>query len=232
MDSDKSSFLVLVIDVHSLIFSVISKCERDAIGGVVQDICGSITYFCSSYALMHRQNCLSVICSASDGSNVVYPLLNMDDGGFVPVLHELARDLSQVIYRVAANEISQMTEPRNPTSDNGKLSLARAFSLALSTLNRHREMQSRILVLQFDRDRSRNYNSIMNSIFRYCCVQLLIQWGHQSTYYYLFVDSAQKLGVLVDALVLANFDSHLLQVTTAVLNLLYSTFCRYYLHGT
>jgi hypothetical protein len=41
-----------------------------------------------------------------------------------------------------------------------------AFSTALTIINKQKMKQSRVLVLQFDKDTNQNYNSVMNSIFR------------------------------------------------------------------
>jgi hypothetical protein len=42
-----------------------------------------------------------------------------------------------------------------------------AFSTALTIINKQKMKQSRVLVLQFDKDTNQNYNSVMNSIFRW-----------------------------------------------------------------
>jgi hypothetical protein len=165
MNSDRPCFMVVVVDVVSLVGHAVSKYERDNRGSIattVQEICGALTYFCGSYALMNRQNGLVVICSSSDSASVVYPLETGADASFVPVLHELAKDVCSSLERAVGKQV-QLAQS---ATSAGKNSIAQALSMAMTTLNRHRDAQGRVLILQFERDKTRSYNAVMNSIFR------------------------------------------------------------------
>lgn len=188
MEKARPSLLVIVVDIQSLLNFALTKAgqtDMEALHKVIQDTVSAIAVFCSSYALMHRQNMLSVLTSQVISTSVIYP--TPSDDSFIPELHTLSNKITTGITAAMADHMVRIGEQHLTDTTRGALS--QSFSTALSIINRHKDVQSRILVLQFERDRNQNYNALMNSIF-----------------------SAQKLNILVDALVLASFDSHLLQV--------------------
>eukprot|EP01032_Pedospumella_encystans_P012539 gene12539-14501_t len=188
MEKGKPNLLLLVVDIESLLNSVTSRVEKsdaDTISSALQQSISGIVMFCNCYALMHRQNQLSVICSLSESIRLVFPSTSTSNKtSFQPLLHTLSEQIATGLKEAMDDQIHQHSS-RN-VENFGMLS--QSMSTALSIINRHKHLQSRILVLQFERDRNQNYNAVMNSIF-----------------------SAQKMNVMVDALVLASFDSHILQ---------------------
>eukprot|EP01040_Poterioochromonas_malhamensis_P000759 gene760-809_t len=137
---------------------------------------------------MHRENCLCIITYHSAGLEFVYP--NID--GYLT---------EEINFKVSPALLSKTLQNRFERAINNlsndlsrrKSRLNSALSSALTIINKHSQGSiffSRILNIQFDKDVAQDYNSIMNSIF-----------------------SAQKLGVIIDSLVLAAADSHLMQQT-------------------
>jgi hypothetical protein len=170
MDKGKPSFLALVVDVPSFLTSVSSKvglANTEGVTTAIRELVGAVTVFCNSYALMHRENRIAVICCLGDHSEVIYPVASeQSEAGFIPVLHVLALHLSSRILKAVSDQLIHLASTPIADQSRARGSLSQAFSMALSILNRHKHVQSRVLVLQFDRDRSQNYNALMNSIFR------------------------------------------------------------------
>lgn len=157
----KSSFVVIVVDVVSLVNSVLTKAQDFNADAAVEGVLGALAVFSSSLALIHRGNWISIVCVTSNGAFFCFP---RSSGDFAPVLHELGRDVTTALREAVVTQLQYQTN--NETSTPQRSAISQAFSLALSVLNRHKDMQSRILVVQFDRDRSLNYNAVMNCIFR------------------------------------------------------------------
>ena len=159
--------ILLVVDIESLLNSVTSRVEKSdaaAISSALQQSISSIVMFCNCYALMHRQNQLSVICSLSETIRIVFPSTSSsNETSFQPLLHTLSEQIATGLKEALDDQIHQHSS-RNV--DNFGM-LSQSMSTALSIINRHKHLQSRILVLQFERDRNQNYNAVMNSIFRY-----------------------------------------------------------------
>jgi len=160
----------------------------------MKDLVDTISIYCNSYALMHRLNKLCVIASLSNSIEIIYPnsLFNDkvdvsyyngisgevgDDKNaniFVPFSHTLTIIINKYLKMSLAKQIDECKHVEvatdNSTTSESKLgSLSMAFSTALTIINKQRMKQSRVLVLQFDKDTNQNYNSIMNSIFRCVC---------------------------------------------------------------
>eukprot|EP01039_Chlorochromonas_danica_P007270 gene7270-8043_t len=106
--------------------------------------------------------------------------------------------LSQVVVEKVAVAVEEERELLH-TKKSSKRHLSSALSTALTIVRQQQQdqqeqegvgsrTQARVLLLQFDKDRPQNYNALMNCIF-----------------------SAQKMEVVVDALLCSSFDSHLLQ---------------------
>lgn len=169
MDKGKANLLVLIVDVESLLNSVLAKVEKsepDAVSAALQAAINSIVMFCNCYALMHRQNQLSVICTLSESMRIVFPYASTAvDTNFQPLLHTLSEQVANGL-KEAIEEQVRIHSQRDVQSFG---LLSQATSTSLSVINRHKHLQSRVLILQFERDRNQNYNSVMNSIFRYAC---------------------------------------------------------------
>lgn len=80
------------------------------------------------------------------------------------------KDADVTAVTTAVTTITSTSPDDSSASDSqssSKLgSLSMAFSTALTIINKQKMKQSRVLVVQFDKDTNQNYNSIMNSIFR------------------------------------------------------------------
>lgn len=184
---NQPSLLVLIIEIDSYINYIISK-SLSVIPQVndtalqIQDIINVLIIFCNSYILMHRQNQLCIIASLSNSLHIIYPnSLNIMENTdiqtnvneFIPISHNLPIILSKYLneaFQKQLNinkdlELQSLTSNQSITSTlYGSLSMALSTSLAI--INKQKLTQSRILVLQFDKDSNQNYNSLMNSIFR------------------------------------------------------------------
>ena len=96
---------------------------------------------------------------------------------FIPVLHKLGSALQERLRQFVSSERDFRNNclRGNDSSDNDQDAaqqslLSRAFSQALCIISRQTqaaELQPRILVFQFGKDKAINYNSLMNSVFRY-----------------------------------------------------------------
>ena len=177
---DQSSFLCLILDVVSLMQQEIS----------VEKALGAVILYCNSFLLMHRHNRLVIMVVCGDEFRVIYPPVSHFNPNLNPVFHELSTIVETQLLSITLVESerhkAQQTLPRYNYISN-------AFSKSLTIINKQLRLagtkfKSRIFILQFDRDRIIDYNSLMNSIF-----------------------SAQKLEVTVDALIISKFESHIFQ---------------------
>ena len=185
MDDSKPSFLAIVIEVKSMLEAIRrGVAERGHSLSQVYDfsapeITKALILFCQSYSIMHRHNRLAVISSVTNNSTILFPDMNsrIFDGlnSFLPVYHELATTLANRLKPVLDKEQDNAppcgheatSHLSSPAVESG--SLSQAMSLALTIINRQQQgckMQSRILVVQFNRDGSQNYSGMMNTIFR------------------------------------------------------------------
>lgn len=178
MDKGKATFLVLVVDVDSLLCSALSKTvngDMNTASTAIDSILKSLAIFCNCYALMHRQNEVAVIGVLSDSAQIIFPSSNssssassasggvsVGDYQYVPLLHTLSEQVTTGLRQATEAQISGY-KARN-AEDRGCMS--QALSCALCMMNRHKKLQSRLLIVQFERDRNQNYNALMNSIFR------------------------------------------------------------------
>ena len=168
MDKAKPSLLVLVVEIDSLLSMVASRMDTSNASATVEGVIGAIILYCSSYSLMHRQNRLAVIATLSGSMSVIYPT-SQDD--FVPLHHKLAESIGAGLRTAIEAQLNVSSEyiPSNIEQQEGELSrgsLSQAMSTALSIVHRQKQLQSRVLVVQFERDKHQNYNALMNSIFR------------------------------------------------------------------
>lgn len=161
----------------------------------MQDLVNTISIYCNSYALMHRLNQLCVIASLSNTIEIIYPNSSHAVGTeqeddfknsniFIPFSHTLTAIINKYLKISLAKQIEEykhadltgVTTVTATSLDNSSTSdtqsssklgcLSMAFSTALTIINKQKMKQSRVLVLQFDKDTNQNYNSVMNSIFR------------------------------------------------------------------
>lgn len=204
---DGPSLLCVVVDCDKESWTTRNNaCGENQIN--FNEVVSNVVLFCSSFAVMHRQNRLAVIACGNQmpgGFSVVYPRRRLAGRGggeeadgreptddFVPLAHLLPHILS-----VGLLATQSQPEGRDRRRDGGSASspsyISQALLTALCIINRQvlptPGLQPRILVSQLSRDHAPSYNNVMNSIF-----------------------SADKLGVPIDALVLRTAeDSHFLQ---------------------
>ena len=171
MDKGKAAFLVLVVDIDSLVSSALSKAVNGALestSNVIESVLKSLAVFCNCYALMHRQNELSVVGVLSGSVRVIFPVSNATNAGelnYLPLLHSLTDDITNGLREAAVAQIS--IHGTRDIESRGFMS--QALSNALCMMNRRKQLQSRLLIIQFEKDRNQNYNALMNSIFRCVC---------------------------------------------------------------
>jgi transcription initiation factor TFIIH subunit 3 len=229
MDDDvHPSLLALIVEANPASWRQLTRygTAENLVDG--NELVAQITLFCHSYALMHRSNRILVIANHPNESVVVYPRRQGATGGsgssgssssrmgtapadddFVPACHTLQKVVAAGLRyymseesvsgaeessggkRKAAAAASSSSSSSSSSSEPGS-SLSQALSTALCVINRqlqlHPKLQPRVAVVQLSKDVSTTYNAIMNSIF-----------------------SAQKLGVVVDGVVLSRDDSRFLQ---------------------
>lgn len=199
-----ASLQVLVVELESLL-SCAALNSSDSNKATVNDIIGAIVVYCNSYSLMHRGNKLVVLAVTTDSCETVYPTASdltfpadvTDSSFLVPNHHRLSIDLSQAFFELLKSA-AESTGPRkadSPTTGvmiDKKRYFSNCLSTALCIINKQKQfhslLEARILIIQFDKDKALNYNSLMNCVF-----------------------SAQKLDVMIDALLLTPFDSHFMQ---------------------
>eukprot|EP01031_Cornospumella_fuschlensis_P037389 gene37389-45401_t len=143
---------------------------------------------------VRKQNRIVLYGHGLTGAKILYPRVDFESDSqacvdLSPYLPSLSAVLRENLTSFFQQEIRFRT--CNDSPKKLKYHLASVLSSALC-LCRHQQsannIQARMLVLQFEKDKPQNYNAIMNSIF-----------------------SAQKLNIMIDALVCSSFDSHLLQ---------------------
>lgn len=200
MDRGPASLLVVIFDLEALVVGYkrrMKETSNISAGGreendLLTHMIHALTIFVKAYSLMHRQNRLVILSYNHSDVHTVYPspatLSSRKTGNqpeFLPDLPTLSSDITDRLINIVEEMNTTHTQGLH-----GKLSSA--LSNALTVINRqqilHPELQCRILSVQFDRDPPHNYNNIMNSIF-----------------------SAQKMSVLIDALILSNFESLIMQ---------------------
>jgi transcription initiation factor TFIIH subunit 3 len=155
----------------------------------IEKIYGALLLFCNSYLLMHRKNRVIILLTTSDDVKIIYPPTS-SNSTLSSTYHELSVTVASQIVAISKEEKQKMTNVKHPSNSTGNY-LANGLSKSLCIINRQIQLSKflpRVLIMQFDKDRVVDYNSFMNSIF-----------------------NAQKLEILVDALVVSKFDSHILQ---------------------
>mmetsp|Transcript_30671 Transcript_30671/g.69549 ORF Transcript_30671/g.69549 Transcript_30671/m.69549 type:complete len:281 (+) Transcript_30671:94-936(+) len=184
--TSKGSMLVLVVELDTLVNTALNHAARGTQEAmdIIQKAISSMIVYCSSYSLMHRANGLSVIVCLSRSMRILFPSETSGATNFVPDHYTLSAILADGFQRALDEEMGG-EEGDAPEGSAG--SLAQSLSSALSIIH-GQQAQARILILQFEKDKSQNYSALMNSIF-----------------------SAQKLHALIDALIVCGFDSHLMQ---------------------
>lgn len=182
------SFLSVVVEVEPLLMRVM---EQNISEETVFGIFNQLMTFCSSYSLFCRDNRLILLGYTSLGVYCLYPNVEVEETPhFIPSLPEM----QACVFNSLRNIIQAWRE--NMSISGGKSLLSMALSKSLATANRLQHqygVQSRILSIHFNKSPSQhhqNYNAVMNCIF-----------------------SAQKMKIIIDALVMSTFDSNLMQVT-------------------
>jgi transcription initiation factor TFIIH subunit 3 len=202
-DDSDPSILTIIVDTNPLAWKLRGQFGSDNMIDVNEFI-SQLILFCHCYALLHRSNRIVVIANHPSESTVVYPRRGEDEGlkrdDLIPTCHNLQSVLSKGLLEAVQGIESTLLNPSSSDDGNRRVtdssdkgsSLAQSLSVALCVTNRqlllHPKLQPRILVVQLTKDQSTTYNSVMNSIF-----------------------SAQKLGVVLDAVVLSKEDSRFLQ---------------------
>eukprot|EP00981_Chlorochromonas_danica_P003018 scaffold602_cov179-Ochromonas_danica.AAC.15 len=189
------SFLIVLLDLESLLSYVNSRASSGSL--TVSSLIHSLLPFLHSFAFQHRENRLAFLTHGLSSTKLIYPQTDDSSSAKMSYLPHLPV-LSQVVVEKVAVAVEEERELLH-TKKSSKRHLSSALSTALTIVRQQQQdqqeqegvgsrTQARVLLLQFDKDRPQNYNALMNCIF-----------------------SAQKMEVVVDALLCSSFDSHLLQ---------------------
>lgn len=182
------SFLTVIVEIEPLLLRVLEQnmTEEEVFGAFSQ-----LMLFCRAYSLFCRDNRLMILGYTSLGVHFLYPKIEGNASpDFIPSLPEL----QDVVFEGLRDVLEQWRGHFG--QHGGKSLLSMALSQALATSNRLQMqlgVQARVLSIHFNRNPSQynqNYNSVMNCIF-----------------------SAQKMKIIIDALVMSTFDSNLMQVS-------------------
>jgi hypothetical protein len=161
-----SSFLSIVVDLDSLVTGLAHQSKKYDLNFFIV----SLTTFCSSYCLLNRSNRLSIITYSQNGIDFIFPnnksTVCNSHYDYIPSMPDLVRELVSAFSCSVQNYATSLDVERKQV----KNSLSSALSTSLTIMNKHflsSHVLCRILNIQFDKDGENNYNSIMNSIFRY-----------------------------------------------------------------
>lgn len=215
---ENPSLLVVIVDMNAIAWSKRDQeCEQNK---ELLSFCTLIEHliiFINAYLMQSRTNYVSIISNNLLKSNFIYPTEEMERN---EVKYNEFHVVRENLIKSTKDAMSQPFNPKKSTPN-----LSSALSLALCYINRVQQqmaptftsesektsttetnsnkkqittLDSRILILQISPDISAQYIPIMNCIF-----------------------SAQKLGVLCDALVLSTVDSTFLQQASDLTNGIY-----------
>ncbi len=195
MNDPNPTSLVIVVDVNPERWAVRSGTEKEEYAKFDQVI-RSVVVFANSYALMHRDNQLSIIANHPNGSKFVYPPENTNMDTFAPTSHVLGHELIQSLIQLYEVDPVTKKDVDDNIDNNEKKSLIvsfpQALSMGLCVINReikkNPNIQPRMLILNISKDIPSTYSPVMNCIF-----------------------SAQKLGAQVDAVIFSAKSSPYLQ---------------------
>ena len=195
MNDSNPTSLVIIVDVNPERWAVRGNTEKDEYATFDQ-IIRSVVLFGNSYALMHRDNRLSIIANHPNGSKFVYPPENTNMDTFAPTSHILGFELIQSLiqlYEIEPNTKNDINNKNDHIKKNNViLSFPQALSMGLCIINRdiqkNPNIQPRMLILNITQDIPSTYSPVMNCIF-----------------------SAQKLGAQVDAIIFSAKASPYLQ---------------------
>lgn len=196
--------LIVVIDLESLLAGIKTQCRDGRKEYTLDYVVDVLSAFCVSFGLMQRNNRLAILAFHSFGTEFILPdqdslLTQKRSLDFVVSLPDIHIKVKEGLNGIVHGYIQTLNE--NGIASVGDTSrLSSAFSNALTIINRVKQqdnVDSRILLLQFDPDIPQNYNSVMNCIFSAC-----------------------KLEVMIDALIVAYNESHLMQVSDIFFHIL------------
>jgi hypothetical protein len=167
------SLLGVLLDCESLVhlLSSIKSGTRksDVIEVNFHTIITNIIIFLHSYCLSNRENRLIFIAHGFSGNHILFPNLNDEIQSnainFIPWLPDLSNIITQRLSEIFNIEIEYLKKKEEPQRN-----LSSALSSAITIIRQQQQLfpslQSRVLVLQFDKDKAQNYNAVMNCIFR------------------------------------------------------------------
>lgn len=170
-----SNLLVVIIDIESLLTGLkLQHGQHNSID--INFVIASLATFATTYALMNRDNRLCIIAFTSYGVEFILPSKELmsqsnQEVDFKVRLHELHSILQETIPLVIHEFLGkEHITPENIKANKRERSmLSFAVSTAITLVHRQRQLcnvESRILLLHFDKEVPHNYNALMNCIFR------------------------------------------------------------------
>lgn len=173
MSSSSPSFLIVLLDLESLLSYVNSRASSSSL--TVSSLIHSLLPFLHSFSFQHRENRLAFLTHGLSPAKLIYPEINDQDSAKISYLPHLPA-LSQVVIEKVAVAVEEERKLQH-TKESSKRHLSSALSTALTIVRQQQQhqqeqegvgsrAQTRVLLLQFDKDRPQNYNALMNCIFR------------------------------------------------------------------
>lgn len=182
MSSDAISALAVVFDCGV----TWSACSKDKFGSLIEQL----LLFLNTYHLHAANNLLLVLAHHPSTVRQVWPPSDSDEPATPSAPQMLRTAMADCLQHLAAEDVAQTDAP--PGSDAAAPLLSAALSTAVCRLQRVRRLrpkvEPRILVVHASADAPTQHLPAMNCVF-----------------------AAQKLGVLIDAVLLGSDDSMLLQ---------------------
>ena len=157
IDDIRPSFLALIVETHPGSWKHRSQYGTDNMIEA-NELIAQITFFCHSYALMHRSNRILVIANHPNDSVALYPRRNphsTTDDDFIPVCHTLQSAVSAGLRKYMSEE-EVVEENGNGSSSSSKRkaaametdsSLSQALSMALCVIHRQLQQHPKLQVM-------------------------------------------------------------------------------------
>ena len=185
-DDLRPSFLALIVETHPGSWKHRSQYGTDNMIEA-NELIAQITFFCHSYALMHRSNRILVIANHPNDSVAIFPRRNHNstiDDDFIPVCHTLQSAVSAGLRQYMSEELvegngddsssSSSSNKRKAAAMETDSSLSQALSMALCVIHRQLQQHPKLQVIS---PHTINCASLFSSV---TCAQFLLP-HHSST---------------------------------------------------
>ena len=162
-DDLRPSFLALIVETHPGSWKHRSQYGTDNMIEA-NELIAQITFFCHSYALMHRSNRILVIANHPNDSVAIFPRRNStststSDDDFIPVCHTLQSAVSEGLRTYMSEDLSEGNGDDSSSSSSSSSnkrkaaametdsSLSQALSMALCVIHRQLQQHPKLQVI-------------------------------------------------------------------------------------